>query len=233
MEKPCPELVVLVRHSESLHNKAKGNNIYLPDRDTAQLFKNCADHEVPITPLGEKQADQTGIALRKRFGLFDVVYDSGYKRTRETRARAMRAYSKTEQKAMKFRESYLVRERDAGYTHGMTTEEANQHFPYLQDYFKKAGYFYARPPGGESQADTCQRVYGFNGMMFRHRDRKKVLIFTHGGTIRAFRFNLESWTADQYMSQMPEKPENCGVTVYQRNSRNKLELVEFNTVYWQ
>ncbi len=229
-----PNLVVLVRHGESLRNRAKQGNIYLPDKDTADLVRGFADSQVPLIQRGEDQAIQTGIALREKFGIFDAVYDSGYKRTRETRGLAMQSYSDTEHTQMKFRESYLLRERDSGYTHCMTTEEADHHFPYLREHFEREGYFYARPPGGESQADTCKRVYDFNNILFRHRAGKKVLIFTHGGTIRAFRFNLENWSADEYMEHMPEKPENCGVTVYRFNSvSGQLELQTFNEVYWE
>jgi|SRR5579872_483982 len=232
MDKPA--LIVWLRHAESLRNKVKKDNIYLPENDTALLVKGMPDHQVPITSFGKKQCLITGVDLRKEFGLFDVVYDSGYLRTRETREGVMSAYHPEERQQIKFRESYLLRERDAGYTHDMTTEEVNRHFPFFPEHWAKEGPFYARPVGGESKSDLCQRVYIFNGMMFRHRAGQKVLIFSHGGTIMANRFNLEGWNADEFVRRSKEEaPGNCSITVYEYSPKsNKLELVVANKMYW-
>ena len=51
----------------------------------------------------------------------------------------------------------------------------------------------ARPPGGESLADVVARVHTFLGTLFRDRGGQKILVVTHGGTIRCFRFLLERW----------------------------------------
>ena len=136
---------------------------------------------------------------------------------------------------MKLRTSDLIRERDTGFTYDMTTDEVDRYFPWLKAYWREFGYFYARPPGGESQSDVCERVYRFVGNLFSMRAGNKVLVVTHGGTARAFRYNLEKWTGKMYVEKMEEaRLENCGLVVYQYNPETgRLELKEHGTTYWQ
>jgi 2,3-bisphosphoglycerate-dependent phosphoglycerate mutase len=164
-----PSLLVLVRHGESAMNAAKKENVYLSDDGSAGLLKGVPDHKIPLTLDGLLQAEITGRALRERFGSFDAVYDSGYLRTQQTREKLLIAYPPDELRATKIRESHLLRERERGYTFNMTTEEVDRHFPWLKEYFQTFGYFYSRPPGGQSQADVCDQVYQFLGVLFAHR----------------------------------------------------------------
>ncbi len=209
-----PALLVLVRHGHSLMNFAKRGNIYLPDCEALELVQAMADQDIPLTDLGEQQAAMTGQVLRERFGRFDVVYDSGYVRTVATRECVFHAYSQDELARLKIRQSDRLRERDPGYTFHMTTEQADQMFPWLADYFKKFGYFFARPVGGESQAQVCDRLYTFIGTLFAQRAGQKVVMFTHGGTIRAIRYNLEKWTAADYLADVARGGyDNCSLTI--------------------
>lgn len=229
-----PNLIVVVRHGESVRNTARGNNLYLPT-DEVLKFKNLSDREVPLTPIGASQAEQTANALFERFGMFDVVYHSGYRRTMQTAQPYIDLVHKHHPgNGMKIRPDDDLRERDVGYTYSMDQKAVDKHFPWFQEYWNRNGYFDGVPPGGESQAQTCRRVYGFNGRMLRHRPEKRVAIFSHGGTIRAIRYNFERWTAEEYMDRLKKEqsPINCGVTVYAKNSSGKLELTEYNTKYW-
>lgn len=233
MDKPA--LLVLVRHGESLMNIVKKNNIFLPE-ETAHEVRGLPDHKIPLINRGIWQAETTSSYLREKFGVFDAVYDSGYMRTRQTREGLLKAYTPEEMALMKIRTSHLIRERENGYTFDMTTEEAEMHFPWLKHYFDTFGRFYARPPGGQSQADLCDQVFRFLGLVFKHRAGQKVMAVTHGHTLRAFRFNLEKWTADDYIQSVEsgEKFDNCGVTVYRFNENNRrLELETLNQVYWK
>jgi len=235
-EKPDrPDLIVLVRHGESERNRVKGNNVYLPDTDAGRSLRGVADHHIALTDFGHRQSKETGRALRERFGVFDVLYDSGYRRTVDTRDGLVTAYTDDERAAMKLRTDYGLRERDGGYTHGMTTEEVDQHFPWFKEHWDRVGYFYTRPPGGESQAEVAERIFRFNGTMFRHRAGQHVLIVAHGGSIRAIRFHLERWTPDEYEEDVKKGTcKNCGVTVYERDpATNQLCLIEYNTVFWK
>lgn len=221
-----PEILVLVRHGKSLSNEIKGRNIYLPDGEVAELLQDIPDQEIPLVEEGIKQAREAGILIREKFGIFDIVYHSNYLRTIQTQEEILRAYNKKEIAKMKLRDDATLRERDPGYHYFMTAEEVDSLFPKYRAYWKAFGYFYARPPGGESQADVCDRVHRFIGEhLFRIRVGKKVLIVTHGGTIRAFRYNLEKWDANRYEKEAKTPLPNCGLIIYKFNPKTKrLEL---------
>ena len=98
---------------------------------------------------------------------------------------------------MKRRMNIFIRERDPGFTYDMTEEEAEAAFPWLNEYWHTFGGFMARPPGGESLADVVGRVHTFLDTLFRDRAGQKVLVVTHGGTIRCLRFALERWNYER------------------------------------
>lgn len=231
-----PELLVVVRHGESNMNIAKGDSPFVSEA-YANMVKGIPDQCVPLTEFGILQAQKTGVALREQFGTFDVVYDSGYKRAVRTREEILKAYTPEELSKMKIRRTHLIRERERGYTFDMTEQEVDKYFPWLKDHYRTFGHFYSRPPGGQSQADLADQVYRFLGIVNRHRAGQKVLVVTHGHTIRSFRYNLEGWTPEQYdefMSSGKSATANCSVTVYRHSPLSQnLELEAFNQVFWK
>ncbi len=229
-----PELIVLVRHAESERNKAKHGSTYFADEEARKTVRGIPDHKISLTPLGTRQAKQTGKKLYKRFGHFDYVYHSGYFRTMETLENILKAWPKKEKEKIKIRANAFIRERDPGYAYDMTKEEAETSFPWLSEYWKTFGGFFSRPPGGESLAQVVERVYLFLNMLFRDRAGKRVMIVTHGGTLRCFRFLLEHWNYEQALHwPTGQSPANCGVTVYKYNPKQaRLLLEEYNTIYW-
>ena len=141
-----PSLLVLVRHAESARNVAKKGSRFFLDDESRKAVLGVADHHVPITDEGRRQAELTGRALRSDFGAFDYVYHSGYRRTQETAEHLLAAYTDEERKAMLVRHHLFLRERDAGWTYDMTTTEAEAAFPWLQGYWDTFDRFFARPP---------------------------------------------------------------------------------------
>lgn len=232
MERPA--LLVLVRHAESGRNKAKGGSTYFADDAARRTVRGVPDHLIPLTPEGVTQAERTGVAVRERFGAFDYAYHSGYRRTTETLDGLLTAYPPDEREKVRVRTNPFIRERDPGYTYDMTTAEAEAAFPWLADYWRTFGGFFAQPPGGESLAQVAQRVHLFLNMLFRDHAGQRVLVVTHAGTLRCFRYLLEHWTYEQALDWPPgESPVNCGVTVYRYDpDRGRLALAEYNTVCW-
>ncbi len=231
--KTRPSLLVLVRHGHSIMNQVKGHNAYVPDEESGKAVEGIPDHMMPLTERGVQQAIHTGEHLKKTYGDFDVVYDSNYLRTIQTRTHALQAYTQHELSRMKIRHNIFLRERSNGYTYGMTQQEADIHFPYLQKYWGQTGPFYATPPGGESQANVCQRLFLFIGELFRIRGGQKILVFAHGHSIRAMRYNLEGWTPQMFIDGIKEGPDNCGIVVYSFSTETgRLALMEYNKVYW-
>lgn len=229
-----PALLVLVRHGESEMNVAKGSNIYIPE-DKVESIRGIPDHEISLTPRGLKQAVATGVALRKLYGVFDVIYDTNYRRTIQTRDAILKAYTPKEAAMMKLRHSDLIRERERGYTFNMTTEQVNRYFPYLQEYYDTFGPFYTTPPGGKSLVDHCKWVADFIQIMNNIRAGQKVCVIDHGHTHRAFRYNIEHWTPEQYIASArnDEPYKNCGIIAYRfSREKDKLELEALNKTYW-
>ena len=227
-----PALLVLVRHAESARNQAKKGSVYFADDEARRQVRGVPDHRIELTADGHKQALQTGDAVRERFGVFDAVFTSGYTRTEQTAEGVLAAYSAAERARMPVRADLFVRERDAGFAYDMTTAEAEAAFPWLNEYWQTFGGFLARPPGGESLADVAGRVHMFLDGVLRDHAGQKVMIVTHGGTLRCFRFLLEGWTYAQAQKWPPgQTPANCGITTY-RDTGERLELEDYNRVYW-
>ncbi len=229
-----PNQLVIVRHAESKRNEAKKGRRYFENELEREPFIGMPDHHVPLTKKGIKQAKQTGVGIREHFGTFDYVYNSGYRRTIDTMESVLAAYTKKERASMQIRQNEFIRERDPGYTYDMTKKEAKTLYPLLERHWDSFGGYMARPPGGESLSDVAARVYTFLGMIFRDRVDQKVLVFTHGGTIRGFRHHLEHWDYDQATNFNGEPhPLNCGVTTYDySHEAGRLLLESYNQTYY-
>jgi broad specificity phosphatase PhoE len=213
---------------------AKKGETYFADEEARKTVKGIPDHKIPLTKWGIIQAEQTGDYLWKNLVRPDYVYHSGYLRTIQTLDGILGQFPEHERLQINVRMNQFIRERDSGYTYDMTTEEAEFAFPYLKDYWKTHGGFFARPPGGESLSDVSGRVYTFLNTLFRDRAGKRVWVVTHGGTLRAFRFILDRWNYEQALAwPKGQTPKNCGVTIYNySDAEERLVLQEYNTVHW-
>ena len=227
-----PALLLLVRHAESERNRVKRGAVYFADEEMRRTVRGVPDHKIPITAEGTEQARKTGWAIRDRFGVFDYVYHSGYERTRQTTDLILDAYSPEERALMRVRANHFLRERDPGYAYDMTEAEADKNFPWLRDHWATYGGFFSVPPGGESLAQVSQRIYLFLNTIFRDRAGEKIMVVTHGGTLRCFRFLLEKWDYDRALKwPVGESPKNCGLTLYEYDCNlRRLVLKEYNTV---
>jgi probable phosphoglycerate mutase len=228
-----PALLILVRHGQSARNVVKKHNRFFLDDESRKSVQGIPDWQVPLTEEGHRQALVTGQGLRARHGVFDYVYHSGYRRTEATAAGILNAYPSEERDQMRVRVNPFIRERDNGYTYDMTTAEAEAAFPWLQAYWDTFGGWFARPPGGESLADVASRTYTFLNMLFRDRAGKRVLVVTHGGTLRCFRFLLERWTFDDVTREIDMyRTPNCCVVTYRFDDVNvRPRLETLNDVY--
>jgi broad specificity phosphatase PhoE len=211
-------------------------HIWFPDDEMRQRIGGIPDHKTPLTEEGHRQARETGPALRKRFGVPDYLYHSGYLRTVQTTDGILVGYPEEERALMRVRTNLLIRERDPGFTFNMTQAEAATTFPWHQAYWDLFGSFMARPPGGESLADVLQRAYSFCDILFRDHAQQQIFIVTHAGFIRAMRTALEERTIDQATNVPPEEqqPANCGITVYEYDFKNsRLVLTNSDLVFWK
>lgn len=227
-----PSLLVLVRHGESQRNVAKKRNRFFLDDEARKPLIGVPDHLIGLTETGWRQARETGVAVRERFGSFDQVYHSGYQRAVDTTTALLEAYPADDRDRMRVRHHLFIRERDQGHAYNMTDAEAAAAFPWLQEYWATFGPFFARPPGGESLAQVCERVYSFLQKLARTMAGKRVLLVTHGGTIWCSRYVLERWTyAEAERRFKTEHIANCSVTHYELE-HGRLALRAAGAVYW-
>lgn len=228
------ELLVLVRHAESARNVAKKGNVFFADDESRRSVHGIPDFEIPLTEVGQRQAERTGAALRERFGTFDLVVDSGYRRTVDTARRILDAYPDDERARMRTRSDLFVRERDAGFAYDMTTAEAKAAFPWLEEYWQTTGSFFGRPPGGESVAQVCERVHLFLRSLVTEHGGGRVLVVTHGVALRSFRHLLEGLGYAEIVATFrAASPRNTSVTTYARDpATGRLALQDYGTVYW-
>lgn len=218
-----PQLLVVLRHAESARNAAKTGKIFFNDADQIDELRTVPDHENPVTEAGIGKARDAGRQLRDTFGSFDVVMHSGYRRTLETMAALLEAWTDSERASMQIAHHLLLRERDGGYAFNFTETQAATAFPWLQEYWRVNGPFFSRPPGGESLADVAQRVHQFLESSAAPLDGKRVLLVTHGGTLRMFRYWLEGWTYEAAANNWHNTPvPNCSYVAYERNADGDL-----------
>ena len=223
---------MLVRHGQSQRNIARKKNRFFLDDEARRPILGIPDHRIGLTDTGWQQARETGRALRGQFGVFDQVYHSGYRRAADTAAAIFESYPSDERERMRVRHHLFIRERDQGHAYAMTDAEASAAFPWLQDYWNTFGPFFARPPGGESLAEVCERVYTFLQKLARTMAGKRVLLVTHGGTIWCCRYVLERWTYEEAEHRFEtEQIRNCSVTWYALDN-GRLELKEAGVVHW-
>lgn len=224
-----PRKLVLVRHGQSEFNKV---NITAGLSSTFQknYFSSISDQRVDLTDLGVQQAVLTGKGLHQ-FGLsFDCAYHSGYVRTKSTLEHILGGLP-----ISTVIENFNLRERETGYTLGMTKKEIENYFPFLDLYFKKNGQFFSRPIGGESLCDLYNRIIQCLDQIFRDTQEKNVLISTHGRVIQVIRFILEdNWSLDNIENFLSlSGPQNCGVTIYDYiKEGEKMILKEYDKVFY-
>jgi len=230
-----PALLVLVRHGQSQRNVVKKRNHFYLDDESRKSVKGIPDHLIPLTEEGRRQASVTGQGLRETFGRFDYVFHSGYTRTIETAEHLLAAYPDEERARMIVKHHLFIRERDGGHTYDMTDAEAAAAFPWLQDYWSTFGPFFSRPPGGESLAQVCERVYAFLQKVARTMAGKRVLVVSHAGTLYCLRYVLEGWTYEEADRRFTTEPmPNCAVTSYRFDEgARRLELCDAAQVFWK
>jgi broad specificity phosphatase PhoE len=228
-----PKKLVLIRHAESVRNKALDGALFFNDPTLFEQISKVPDHKIGITEDGWKQSKEVS---KKIVTLFqpDVVIHSGYRRTKESAEGILSEYKK---ESFLIKEDLSIREREGGYTHTLMEDEKERHFPYLQPYWDVVGALFARPVGGESLMDVIeQRLKPFLKDLFEKYPDQTIFLVTHGRVIQCLRFILDEMTweeMEEFLNKKENTPSNCGVTVYAPNEENtKLKLESWNKVFW-
>lgn len=207
--------ILLVRHGESQANVNKEVHLSVPD------------HEIALSSRGKAQALTVGEELVRYFDDefskdFEVdkprirIWNSPYRRTRETTFEISKAFAKREQWNIDYKEHLLLHEQKFGLFDGIPDEELPIKFPVEHAYYKKhedfQGKFWARMPLGESRADVAQRVHQSFGTF--HRDAKRhninnLIVVCHGTVMRAFIMMWMNYNFEWF--ERTKNPNNCSV----------------------
>lgn len=224
-----PTTIVLIRHAESERNKALNGALFLNDPTAFESIGKTPDHKISITEKGIQQAKDTGKSLYELIGTPDIVFHSGYTRTKQTAEHVFASFEHRE--TILFKEDLSIRERESGYTHTLLESEKEKNFPYLQSYWDIIGGVFARPIGGESLMDVIEkRLAPFLEKIKIEYQGKTVVLVTHGRVIQCFRFMLDEMTwseMEDFIAKKENNPENCGVTIYRKDAKEskfKLEV---------
>jgi broad specificity phosphatase PhoE len=231
-ERKWPQALWLVRHGQSAGNVA---------RDQAEAAGHALidiaarDMDVPLSALGEHQAD----ALGRWFGRLPpdaqptVVLCSPYVRARQTALRLLDAAGLSDAGPRAVRDERL-REKEFGILDRLTVHGIRERYPELAAQRAHVGKFYFRPPGGESWCDVILRLRSVVETITREYRGERVLIVAHQVTVNCMRYLLERLDEDQVLQADREADvPNCGITSYAfdatlgRHGKLALQLLNF------
>jgi NAD+ kinase len=195
-----PRDLILVRHGESEGNVANKRSRQGDDSAYTADFLNRHSTQLRLTDKGKKQAKAAGQWLRENgFAHFDRHYVSEY-------ARALETAALLDLPDASWYMDFQLRERSYGLMDIIPDSIRKERFAEHMR-LRNIHLFYAPLPDGESMAEACDRVRN-NVIATLHREMsdKRVIIVSHGETIRAIRVVLERMPADLYHSVDKEDP---------------------------
>lgn len=205
--------IFLVRHGQSLANV---------DRFAAKGV--LPDHAIPLTELGQQQADAAGPALvqimqREHIHLSGYsnirMWTSPYLRTRDTAQRIHQSLKPIFPK-LDLKEHINLAEQQFGLFDNVPDEDLPKVFPLEHSHYDLAekfnGRFWARMPLGESRFDVAVRVHQAFGTFIRDEDKHGIdnlIVVCHGVTMRAF---IMQWLNLPYEWMDEQRnPGNCDI----------------------
>jgi broad specificity phosphatase PhoE len=151
--------ILLARHGESDWNRTR-------------RWQGHADR--PLTDLGRRQARE--LAARLASTELDAVYSSDLKRARET------AEIVASGRGLAVHELPALREVDVGSWSGLTRDEAAERFPDAYKRWEEGGEGW---DDGETYEQLGDRIIGAVKRIAADHPGERVLVVTHGGSIRA------------------------------------------------
>lgn len=228
--------LVLIRHGESKRNAMEGQGPFYQNDADREAVGILQDRLIPLIEEGHQQARNAGRALKRKFGIPDLLFHSGFLRTIETTDGILKAYSEKESLKFKIIENHLIRERNPGYLMNCTKLEVQERFYWWQDYWRSADKFSAIPFGGESLASMAEgRLTTFLKLLEEVSHKKggnKIFAVSHGRAILGIRYLLEDWSYERINQALAEEnPPNCSATYYKFDACGQPHLQFANKVF--
>ncbi len=227
-----PDVLWILRHAESAGNLARD---LAESAGEHRIAIDSRDVDVPLSPLGERQADAVG----HWFGALPpeerptAVLSSPYVRALETSRRLIESAGQAEAVLSAVRDERL-REREFGILDGFTRVGIEARFPEEALRRSPLGKFYYRPPGGESWCDVILRLRSVIGTLTREYRGQRVILVGHTVVVLCFRYLLERLTEERLLEiDRAHEVANCSITSYTfdpsaaRNGRLVMKLFNF------
>ena len=224
-----PDTLWIVRHAESAGNVARD---LAESTGDPRIQLKTRDVDVPLSPLGERQAD----AIGRWFGSLpeaarpNILLASPYVRALETSRRLIAASGLG---LVSVRDERL-REREFGILDGLTRKGIEARFPEEALRRGPLGKFYYRPPGGESWCDVILRLRSAIGTLTRDYCGERIVLVCHTVVVLCFRYLLERMTEEGLLElDRSLDVANASITSYEfdpsigRHGRPALKLFNF------
>ena len=218
-----PLELVIVRHGESAGNVAR-DAAHAKGLQTIDIAQR--DCDVPLSPLGERQATALGAWMAQNDMPIDVVVSSPYLRAEQTAKLAMDSAG--------WPGAVLViderlREKDLGLLDGLTMQGFAARYPEQFAMRKRLGKFYYRPPGGESWNDVILRLRSFIDVARERYAERRMLLVAHQVVVLCLRYLLEDLTEREILDiDAQGDVANCSLTRYvSRNGALALDRYNF------
>lgn len=208
-----PERLWIVRHGQSAGNVA---NDAASSTGAHRLDLPIRDADVPLSPLGERQAEALGhwFAALPEDGRPEVVLPSPYLRARAT-AEHIRAAGGLAPAGTRFAGDERLREKEFGVLDRLTWGGVEALHPEQAEFRRFLGKFYHRPPGGESWCDVILRLRSLLDSVALHHSGRRVLIVSHQVVVLCLRYLLEEMDEAGVLAvDAAGEVANCSVTEY-------------------
>lgn len=204
-----PTALWLLRHGQS-----QGNVIRDDARGSGCEMLAIAerDMDVPLSDLGERQADAFGLWLGSEPEQVrpDVVLSSPYLRA----ARTARIVVEAAGLDLDVHLDERLRERELGILDLLTRQGVAARYPDEHLRRQRLGKFYHRPPGGESWVDVALRLRSLRDSIGREHAGRRVLLVAHEVVIVIMRYLLEDLDEAQALALGGGRLANCSLTSY-------------------
>lgn len=207
-----PAQLWIVRHGESAGNVARRHAL---ERGQHRIELSTRDMDVPMSELGERQAEALGRWFRGNGRRVDVVLSSPYVRACRTAEIVARGAGWEAPIVPDER----LREKEFGIIDALTACGILSQHPDQAAFRKSLGKFYHRAPGGESWCDVLLRLRSVTDTLRLEYSDCSVLIVCHTVVVLCFRYLLEKLTESEVLAiDREQNVANCSVTSYRRDS---------------
>lgn len=210
-----PERLWLVRHGQSAGNVARDMAHAAGEH---RIGLDVRDVDVPLSELGERQADALGrwFARGEGGGIPDVILCSPYVRARDTARRFRDAGGADPEERICADER--LREKEFGILDGLTTAGVRAVEPQQAEFRQLLGKFYHRPPGGESWCDVIFRLRSLMDTVSLHYAERRVMIVAHQVVVLCLRYIIENLSEAEILAIDREGDvANCSITEYRHD----------------